>query len=276
MKKRKDRHNDHGALHDDEIVFLGTGGARYVIATQLRATGGMLFRTGGKNIIVDPGPGSLLRLLTYVPDVRPEKVDALILSHKHIDHSADINVYLDVITRGGFQKKGVLIAPQDAFGEDGVIYRYLLEHLEQVVKIEPGKEIAIGSCSIRFPLRHDHRVETYGFTLSCGDYTIGYIADTKYFPQIEHSYMTDVLILNLIALKPSGIDHLSIPDCERIIAAVKPAVAIITHFGMTVVKAGPWNIARQLQKSTGITVLAAEDGKHYPLNKLLSYREHTK
>ena len=51
----------------DEIVFLGTGGARYVIAKQLRATGGMLFRIGGRNVLVDPGPESLHRLLTYLP-----------------------------------------------------------------------------------------------------------------------------------------------------------------------------------------------------------------
>ena len=36
----------------DEIVFLGTGGARYVIAKQMRATGGILFRIHGKNILV--------------------------------------------------------------------------------------------------------------------------------------------------------------------------------------------------------------------------------
>jgi phosphoribosyl 1,2-cyclic phosphodiesterase len=258
---------------NDELIFLGTGGARYVIATQLRATGGILFRAGGKNIIVDPGPGSLLRLLSYAPHVHPEAVDAFILSHKHIDHSADINVYLDVVTRGGFQKNGMLIAPNDAFGEGGVVYAYLLEHLRRVVKIEPGMEIQIGSCTVHFPLRHDHRVETYGLTLSCGTYSVGYIADTKYFPGIEGSYMTDIVILNLLRLEPSDIDHLSIPDCERIIASVKPAVAIITHFGMTVLKSGPWNIARQLQKRTGITVLAAEDGKHYSIKKLLSYRK---
>lgn len=273
MKNTKARQKKASGFYDDEIVFLGTGGARYVIATQLRATGGMLFRAGGKHIIVDPGPGSLLRLLSYVPQLPPEKVDAFILSHKHIDHSADINVYLDVVTRGGFQKKGILIAPHDAFGEDGVVHTYLLEHLQRVVKIEPGTEISIGSCIIRFPLRHEHRVETYGFLLSCGDYSVGCITDTKYFARIEDSYVADILIMNLLRLEPSDIDHLSIPDCERIIASVKPAVAIITHFGMTVLKTGPWNIARQLQKSTGITVLAAEDGKHYSIKKLLEYRK---
>ncbi len=274
MKKSQKRKDELAAHRDDEIVFLGTGGARYVIATQLRATGGILFRTGGKNMIVDPGPGSLLRFLSYVNDLLPEKVDALILSHKHIDHSADINVYLDVITRGGFHNRGMLIAPNDAFGEDGVVHSYHLDHLERVVKIEAGTEVPIGACTVQFPLRHEHRVETYGFVLKCDEYSIGYIADTKYFSDIDQAYAADILIMNLLRLEPSDIDHLSIPDCERIITAVKPAVAIITHFGMTVLKTGPWNIARKLEAQTGITVLAAEDGKHYSIQKLLEYRKH--
>ncbi|GAI92895.1 unnamed protein product, partial [marine sediment metagenome] len=57
----------------------------------------------------------------------------------------------------------------------------------------------------------------------------------------------------------------------EIISGIKPKVAIITHFGMTMLRAGPWNIARQLKEKTGITVLAAEDGKHYEIKKLLSY-----
>jgi len=116
----------------DEIIFLGTGGARFVIAKQLRATGGIFFRIGGKNILVDPGPESYSRFLTYLPKFNPEKIDAIILTHKHIDHSADVNVYLDVITEGGFKRNGFLIAPSDAFGEGGVIFKYLLEFLNEM------------------------------------------------------------------------------------------------------------------------------------------------
>ncbi len=255
----------------DEIVFLGTGGARYVIAKQLRATGGMLFRINNKNILVDPGPESLYRLLTYVPKFNPEKIDAIILSHKHIDHSADINVYLDVITKGGFNKNGVLVAPQDAFGEKGVIFKYLLEFLKEVKIIKPNLELKLGDLVFTFPIRHEHRVETYGFKLNHANYSISYIADTKFFTDIITVYKADILILNLLRLEPSEIDHLSIPDCERIIAKIKPKVAIITHFGMTMLRAGPWKIARLLKEKTGVTVLAAEDGKHYEVKKLLSY-----
>lgn len=263
MKKTKE-------IIPDEIIFLGTGGARFVIAKQLRATGGMLFRIGGKNILVDPGPESLSRLLSYVPKFNPEKIDAVILSHKHIDHSADINVYLDILTQGGFKKNGMLVAPADAFGEDGVIYKYLLEFLKEIKIIKPDFEFTVGEIKIKFPIKHKHRVETYGFKLTYNNYSISYITDTKFFPELIPDYKADIIIVNLIKLEPSEIDHLSVQDCEKIISEIKPRVAIITHFGMTLIRAGPWNIARQLKEKTGVTVLAAEDGKHYEIKKLLS------
>ena len=255
----------------DEIVFLGTGGARYVIARQMRATGGILFRIHGKDILVDPGPESLLRLLNYVPKFNPEKLDAIVLSHKHIDHSADINVYLDILTRGGFKHGGHLIAPADAFGEDGVIFKYLTQYLEKTQIIKPELELNIRDVTFEFPLRHIHPVETYGLKIKGDDYSISYISDTKFFPELIDAYMADIVILNLLCLGPSDIDHLSVPDCARIISGIKPKVAIITHFGMTMLRAGPWNIARRLKQETGVTVLAAEDGKHYAIDKLLAY-----
>ena len=255
----------------DEIVFLGTGGARYVIAKQLRATGGLLFRVGGKNVLVDPGPESLYRLLTYLPKFNPERIDAIILTHKHIDHSADINVYLDVMTRGGFNKRGALLAPGDAFGEEGVIFKYLLDFLDKTIVIKENSTFRIDGLEFSFPLRHEHRVETYGFKLSYSGYTVSYITDTKYFGKLIPAYQADVVIMNLIKLEASEIDHLSIDDCAEIITAIKPQVAIITHFGMTMIRKGPWNVARQLKAQTGTTVLAAEDGKRYSIEKLLSY-----
>ena len=271
-KSTASRQKRSGILVDkDEIVFLGTGGARYVIAKQLRATGGILFRIGGRNVLVDPGPESLYRLLTYMPKFNPEKIDAILLTHKHIDHSADINVYLDVITRGGFKKHGILLAPGDAFGEEGVIFKYLLGFVEKTIVIQERTKFELDGLSFHFPLKHEHRVETYGFKLSYEDYSISYVTDTKFFARLIPAYKADIVIMNLIKLGPSEIDHLSIDDCAEIIEGIKPKAAIITHFGMTMLLTGPWNVARQLKERTGVTVLAAEDGKHYTIEKLRSY-----
>ncbi len=254
----------------DEIIFLGTGGARFVIAKQLRATGGIFFRIGGNNLLVDPGPESYYRFLTYLPKFNPEDIDAIILTHKHIDHSADVNVYLDVLTQGGFKKNGILVAPGDAFGKGGVVFEYLLDFLKEVKIIKPGFDMKFNGLKIQFPIKHEHRVDTYGFKLSYNNYSISYIVDTKFFPELINAYRADIIILSLLKLEPSEIDHLSVSDCEQIILGIMPKIAIITHFGMTIIRNGPWNIARQLKEKTGINVLAAEDGKHYEIEKLLA------
>ena len=45
------------------VRFLGTGGARFVVAKQIRASGGMWMRFGETQIHIDPGPGALVRAL---------------------------------------------------------------------------------------------------------------------------------------------------------------------------------------------------------------------
>jgi phosphoribosyl 1,2-cyclic phosphodiesterase len=200
----------------------------------------------------------------------PDKLDGIILSHKHIDHSADVNVYLDALSEGGFKKRGLLVAPQDAFGQDGVIYNYLLDFMEEIKIIKTGLSITLGGLKFTFPLRHDHRVETYGFKLEYADYSVSYISDTRFFRELIDAYRADIIIMNLIKLEPSEIDHLSVPDCVALIKGIRPKSALITHFGMTIIRAGPWNVARRLNEETGFKVLAAEDGRHYEINKLLA------
>ena len=69
------------------IRFLGTGGARFVVAKQIRASGGMWLRFGATQVHVDPGPGALVRALGTIPPQRPAELDAIVISHKHLDHA---------------------------------------------------------------------------------------------------------------------------------------------------------------------------------------------
>jgi hypothetical protein len=59
-----------------------------------------------------------------------------------------------------------------------------------------------------------------------------------------------------------------VPDAERIIATLKPKVAILTHFGMSVWRAKPWEIAEKLTQKTGVKVIAARDGMKFDFSKL--------
>ena len=62
--------------------------------------------------------------------------------------------------------------------------------------------------------------------------------------------------------------HLGIPDAEEIIRAIKPKIAIITHFGHQMWELDPQNIARKMTERTGIRVIAATDGMQFSLSEL--------
>jgi ribonuclease BN (tRNA processing enzyme) len=103
------------------VRFLGTGGARFVVARQIRASGGMWMRFGETQMHVDPGPGALVRALESVPPCVPAELDAIVLSHKHLDHSSDVNVMIEAMTAGGFRPRGAEVARLDALEGEPVI-----------------------------------------------------------------------------------------------------------------------------------------------------------
>lgn len=247
-------------MDDDEITFLGTGGARVVVANQLRATGGLLFYLEGNLIMVDPGPGSLVRFHQYGRPHRINKLRAIILTHRHIDHSADINVICDALTEGGKKKRGILFAPDDALNDDPVVLKYYQRAIKETTIIKPDKDYPLDGLTINFPIRHHHGVETYGVIFKMSDYTIGYIADTDYFKELKDVYRCDILIINVLRPKITRFPHLSVPEARKIIKPIHPKLAIITHFGMAMIKKNPFRIAKELSKKTGVKVIAAKDG----------------
>ncbi len=252
------------------ITFLGTGGARIVVAKQIRATGGILFCLEGVNILVDPGPCALVRLISYLPKFSPLKIDYLILTHRHLDHSASVNIIIEAMTESGLKRRGVLIAPSDALEDDPVVLRYLRGFLNEIKILSEGSTYDLNGVKMVAPLRHIHGVETYGLIFKTKRYSVSYITDSKYFPALVKKYDSDLAIINLLRDKPSEYDHLSIPDVEKILKGNKPRVAYITHFGMTIIRLGVWKVARMLSASTGVKVLVAEDGKTVDIEKVLN------
>jgi len=253
----------------DKIIFLGTAGARFVVTSQIRASGGMWLSLGKTNLYLDPGPGALVKCRSRREKLDPVKLNGIILSHRHLDHSCDVNIMIEAMTKGGFEKRGKVFAPAQALEDDPVILRYVREYVEDVVVLKEGGEYQLGEVSFSTPLRHIHgEAETYGINFSFSPYTISYIADTRFFPQLIEQYRGQLLIINVVRLKPSELDHLSLQDAERIITEVKPKAAVLTHFGMTMIRAKPWELAAELSQRTGVEVIAARDGMTFELEKL--------
>ncbi len=251
----------------DTITFLGTAGARIMVANQILASGGLWLNLGGTEILLDPGPGTIVQ--STKRKLRADKLSAIILSHRHLDHSADTNIMVEAMTQGGFKRHGWLFAPADALGSEPVIFSYLKDYLEGVDVLQEGKSYSVGNISFSTPVRHIHQVETYGMLFRTPEHTFSYIADSRYFDGLCHNYGGELLIINVVRLEANHpFDHLSVPDAEHIITGLKPRVAILTHFGRTMWQAKPWEVAQRLSQDTGIKVIAARDGMKFDLSQL--------
>jgi ribonuclease BN (tRNA processing enzyme) len=73
-----------------EVVVLGSGGPR---AFGRAGSGYVVVVDGTPRILVDAGPGAFLRIGELQLDV--EKVDTILLTHLHIDHSSDLPAFLN-------------------------------------------------------------------------------------------------------------------------------------------------------------------------------------
>lgn len=255
----------------NKIIFLGTAGARVVVFKQLRASGGIWFSLMGKGILVDPGPGSLVRCLSKRQKLDPAKLQAIILTHRHLDHSADVNVMIEAMTRSGRNRKGKLFAPKDCLEDDPVVLRYLRGFLDEIVHLEEGKAYEVDGVEFSTPIKHIHgNVDTYGLLFRLNKFSIGYISDTKYFDGLIRAYPSDILILNVVRYTPIEYDHLDLEGAKRLIIGIKPKLAILTHFGMTMLKAKPWELGPKLTKELGIEVICARDGLTLNLDEKLT------
>ena len=251
----------------DTITFLGTAGARFVMIRQFLASGGAWLNLAGTQMVLDPGPGSLVQATKRKLDAT--KLDAVILSHKHLDHSGDINIMIEAMTDGGTKKRGTVFAPSDALGEEPVIFRYLRSYPRDIQLLTEGGSYKVNDVSFETPIRHKHPVETYGFVFQTPRHTFSWITDTRYFADLARHYEGDLVIINIVRLNPGAtIDHLSLPEARSVIEELRPKIAILTHFGMTMWRAKPWELAEKLTQETGVTVIAARDGMKFDLARL--------
>lgn len=259
------------------IRFLGTGGARFTMLKQLRKTGGLWFSYGGLNGLIDPGPGSLYHISAAVPRLDPHDLRAILLTHRHLDHSTDLNVTAEAMTGGGFEKQGSLLLPEDsASGANPILLKYMAQKVGKVIIVSDGipKDIGMG-VSVE-PVAHIHHgVDCFGYIFrKKGLRTWGVISDTRPLDHLAERYRDCSLITLNVTFpnKKPRLDHMSVEDAGELLEKLHPELALITHMGVIMIEAGPDKFAKII--STDQTrVVAGEDGMVVNLDTLEVYRE---
>jgi phosphoribosyl 1,2-cyclic phosphodiesterase len=216
-------------------------------------------------IHVDPGPGALVRALSHVPPCNPRELDAIVLSHKHLDHSADVNAVIEAMTSGGFRPRGAIFAPPDAFDSEAVVLPYARRFVERVERLEPaGGPYRIGSVALRTSIAHVHAVQTQGLHFEHDGLRVAYLPCGRYFEGLAADYARhrpDVLVVNVLRFRDAmDVDHLTWNDARRVVAHVRPKVAVFQHFGTKMLEADPHRLAQDLEDELGLRAIAAYDG----------------
>lgn len=241
----------------DFIHFFGTTGNKDIFFKKIRSAGGLYFHVDDTNLIIDPGVYTFYKYIHTYQD----KIDGIILSHIHIDHSNDLNIFVELMTNGGEEKRGTVLVPNQAI-EEKVLYSYLKDFPEHLEIVKPNSKYAIKNIEITSSIEHKHGIENYGFKIKTKNHLIGLVTDTAYFPELLVSYQNcEILIMNVPyhiqdKQKPK---HLDIPATQEFIKAIKPKKVVLTHFNEDILKANPVLLASKLTEKYGIEVIVAED-----------------
>jgi len=245
-------------ISDNQLIFLGTAGGRFTVFNQIRKSGGIWFKLNGKLFAIDPGPGALIEAIKH--KLYPSKLSGIFLSHRHLDHCADINSVIESMTEGGHKKRGVVLAPYEATEIDPVILKYNRKNFT-LINTEEFYTYEVEGIRIETKAKHLHTTETYGAVFSFEAHNFAFIPDTLYFNEIPEFYRSNIVIMNTVfSHKRVGFKHLSSDDVYRFVDKFKPKRLIITHFGLSFLKEKPWEVAKKISEDTGCDVVAAYDG----------------
>ncbi len=140
--------------------FPGPGGAG----------SGYLVRLGGATICLDMGPGVLARLQAELP---LGGVDAVVISHEHPDHRADLDSLAVALHFADPPVRIPVLAPE------GVREQMYFQDWEELRwgTVADGDRWELEGCELRFS-RTDHGPETLAVRLAAGGTSLVYSGDT--------------------------------------------------------------------------------------------------
>jgi len=251
-----------------EIFFLGTGGGRVNLIKQVRGTGGFRISSRSADIHVDPGPGALVHSVRCKLDLL--SLDAIIVTHNHVDHMTDAMAMIEGMTHYGLKKRGILIGSRqtlsgDESGDRGVsLYHqskvttaHVAEWGEKTTFETEKGGFTLGSVKVK----HEEP-SAFGFKLIMDGKTIGYTSDTEYMESLGKDFSgCDLLVINCIKPEPDKYTgHLASEEVIMLLREAKPKAAVITHLGIKMLRMGPAEEAERISKESGVKTVAARDG----------------
>ncbi|MFD3447283.1 MBL fold metallo-hydrolase [Microbacteriaceae bacterium 4G12] len=194
------------------------------------ATSGYLLEHEGFRLLIDCGSGVLAQMQRYI---QAHELDAVLVSHYHHDHIADIGVLQYARLIHHFNEGALPELP---------IYGHVLDldkftdltHAPYTkgVAYDPDQTLQIGPFSISF-MKTAHPVVCFAMRVTAGDKTVVYTADSSYLPQfIPFANEADLFICecNMYAdQNGSSAGHMNSIEAGTIAQEAKVGELLLTH-----------------------------------------------
>lgn len=156
------------------------------------ASTGYLLEHNGFHLLIDCGSGVLSKLQTII---QPEMLDAVIISHYHADHIADIGVLQHARLIKGFLGGGLECLP--IYGHpfnSHELSKCTYKDITKGIAYQPDEVLEVGPFAIRF-LRTNHPVDCFGMRIEVEGRSLIYTADTSFKEEfVSFSKEADVLL----------------------------------------------------------------------------------
>ncbi|WP_026893704.1 MBL fold metallo-hydrolase [Clostridiisalibacter paucivorans] len=212
-----------------KITVLGNNGP--YPGTDKACSGYLLESENDTKILIDCGNGVLSRLFKFI-DIK--KIDAIILSHLHMDHIGDMFVFKYAIginkSKGKFQGSIPVYTPKD---DQYIVNNMNYNGAFDIRDIDEEKVLNINELKVTFK-RTKHPVETYSIKVDNGEKIFVYSSDTSYFTElIDFVKNVDLFLCEAGVLsrdKTDDIPHLTPSEAGMIAAKAGVKRLILTHF----------------------------------------------
>lgn len=251
-----------------KLTFLGTGGGRFMVIYQKRATGGTIIEMDGEMIHFDPGPGALVKAAQYGVDL--QKLTGIIISHAHPDHYTDAEFACIAMTKGAREKRGFFLANDHVINgsEDGnyrsVVSKFILNMLNDYKIMEPGTSYDTGKIKITAVKAKHSEPKSLGYVIE-GSEKLGLTGDGEYYKGQEDAFKgCEYLVINCLRPRNSKWpEHMTSEGAGELVSKVKPKIAILKDLGLKMLNGVAEKEAKWIEEQTGIKIIVAEDGMKF-------------
>lgn len=244
------------------VTVLGSSGS-YPGPT--KACSGYLVQGGGTTVWMDAGSGSMSNLQKHI---RLDEVDAVVISHEHPDHWADLNGFQVACAYGDGPDSVPVYAPSTLCE---FMYSFNKASLEWNV-ITDGSRVQIGGQSWGFS-KTDHPPETLAARVEVDGAALGYTADTGTgWAPAEFLGGMDLLLAEAtfqdedarqVALEGTAVGHLSARQAGELARGAGIPRLVLTHIWPT---HDVELSRRQAEEGFGGPVEVADDGDKFEVS----------